>query len=42
MVDHQPGDLVDIWYVPPNTGAPGRGGPAQLASVNDGETNITI
>ena len=34
--EHRPGDLVDIWYDPPNKDTPGRRGPAQIATVNEG------
>lgn len=39
--EHKPGDLVDIWYDPPNIETPGWRGPAQIATVNDGEGNVT-
>lgn len=40
--EHQPGDLVDIWYDFPNGDAPGWGGPAQIVSANDGGGDITV
>ena len=40
--EHQPGDLVDIWYDPPNKDTPGWRGPAQISSVNEDEGNITV
>lgn len=40
--EHQPGGLVDIWYDPPNKDAPGRRGPAQIASVNRGEGDVIV
>ena len=40
--EHRPGDLVDIWFDPPNKDTPGWRGPAQISSINDGEGNITV
>lgn len=40
--EHQPGDLVDIWCDPLNKDTPARRGPAQIASVNFGEGNVTV
>ena len=40
--EHQPGDLVDVWYDPPNKDIPGWKGPAQIVSVNIGEGNVTV
>ena len=37
--EHQPGDLVDIWYDPPNKDTPGWRGPAQISSVRIDEGN---
>ena len=38
----QQGDFGDIWCDPPNKDTPGRRGPAQIASVNLGEGNVTV
>ena len=35
-------NLVDIWYDPPNKDTPGRRGPAQIVTVNDGEGNDIV
>ena len=40
--EHQLGDLVDIWYDPPNKDILGLRGPAQVASVNFGEGKVTV
>ena len=40
--EHQPGDLVDIWYDLPNKDTPGWRGRAQIASVNLGEGNVAV
>ena len=40
--EHQPADLVDIWYDPPSKDTPGWRGPAQIASVNVGEGNVIV
>ena len=40
--EHQPGDLVDIWYDPPNKDTPGWRGPAQISSVQIDEGNVTV
>ena len=39
---HRPGDLVDIWYDLPNEDAPGWRGPAQIATVIEGEGDLTV
>ena len=36
------GQLVDIWYEPSHKDATGWRGPAQIASLNEGEGNITV
>ena len=40
--DYLPGDLVDIRYDPPNKDTPGWRGPAQIASVQADEGNVTV
>ena len=40
--DYQPGDLVDIWYDPQNKDTLGWRGPAQIASVQEDENNVTV
>ena len=35
-----PGDLVDIWYDPPNEDTFGWRGPAQIASIQGNEGNV--
>ena len=40
--EFQQGDLVDIWYCPPNKDAPEWRGPAQIVSVNLSEGNVTL
>ena len=40
--EHQPGDLVDIWYDLPNKDTPGWRGPAQIASVQETEGNVRV
>lgn len=40
--EHQAGDLVDIWYDPPNEDAPGWRGPAQIAVVNEHEGDVIV
>ena len=37
-----PGELVDIWYDPPNEDTPGWRGPAQIASVQENEGNVIV
>ena len=39
---HQARDLVDIWYDLPNKDAPGRRGPAQIATVIEIEGNVIV
>ena len=43
-VEHQPSDLVDIWYDTPlfNTDTPGWRGPAQIVSIQESERNVTV
>ena len=38
--EHEPGDLVNIWYDHPNKDTPGWKGPAQIAPVNVGEGDV--
>lgn len=40
--EHQPGDLVDIWYDPPNADTFVWRGPAQIAAVNGSEGNVPV
>lgn len=40
--EHQPGDLVDIWYDPLNKDIPGWRGPALVVSVDVGGGNIIV
>ena len=40
--EHRFGDLVDIWYDPPNKDTFGWRGPAQIAAVNESDGNIPI
>lgn len=40
--EHAFGDLVDIWYDPPNKDIRGWRGPAQIAIVNDGGADIIL
>ena len=40
--EHQPGDLVDIWYDPPNKDTPGWRGLAQVSFVQVDEGNLTV
>lgn len=40
--EHRPGDLVDIWYDPPNNDTPGWRGPASVVSPSFGECNFAV
>ena len=41
-LEHKPGDLVDIWYDQLNEDTFGWRRPAQVATVNDDEGNLTV
>lgn len=40
--EYLPRDLVDIRYDPPNKDTPNRRGPAQIASIQESERNVTV
>ena len=42
LAEHTVGDLVDIWYEPSTKDVSGWRGPAQIATINDSDGNITV
>ena len=42
LKEMQPGGLVDIWFDPTNKDVPGWRGPAQIATVQENEAQVTV